>query len=298
MLVPFQELMDAAARGQYAVGYFESWNLESLLAVADAAEAMRSPVLLGFSGIFLPSPARKTREYLADYAALALAVGKRLPVPTCLLFNESPNLDWVLDAINLGFGLVMFTDDALRFDEQVAKVSEVVRHAHPANSAVEGEVTALAGVGGELTNVPEDLHLTDVEPARRFVEMTGVDALAVNVGQAHLHGRRQVQLNLERLAELREAVSIPLVLHGATSVAPDDLRAAIQLGIRKVNIGSSLKRVYFETLRETPARVGEPYNPYDVIGSGTASDVLTVARLALQETVERWIKLLGSAGHS
>lgn len=288
--------MDAAARGQYAVGYFESWNLESLLAVADAAEAARSPVLLGFSGIFLPDPARQTREHLADYAALALAVGKRLTVPTCLLFNESPNLNWVLEAIKLGFGLVMFTDDQLSFEAQVANVQQVARHAHQVRCAVEGELTALAGVGGELTNVPEDLHLTDVEHARRFVETTGVDALAVNVGQAHLHGRREVYLNLERLTELRDAVSVPLVLHGATSVAPDDLRAAIHLGVRKVNVGSSLKRVYFETLRETSARVGEPYNPYDVMGSGTGSDVLTVARLALQGTVERWIKLLGSAG--
>ena len=110
-LVSFSELMLAAQNGKYAVGYFESWNLESLLAVSDAAESLHSPVLLGFSGIYLPHPERRTREHLSDYFALAHAVASRLTVPACLVFNESPHLDWVNEAINLGFGLVMYTNE-------------------------------------------------------------------------------------------------------------------------------------------------------------------------------------------
>src|SRR6188474_303171 len=102
----FAELMAAAENGGYAVGYFESWNLESLLAVADAAEATRSPVILGFSGIYLPHPQRVARDPLSTYAAMGLDVCRRLSVPACLLFNESPNLEWVFEAIELGFGLV------------------------------------------------------------------------------------------------------------------------------------------------------------------------------------------------
>src|SRR5260221_11695585 len=98
-LVPFRDLMADAARGGYAVGYFESWNLESLLAVADAAEAQRSPVILGFSGIYLPHPDRRVIDPLAAYAAMARAVGEALTVPACLLFNESPNRQWVADAV-------------------------------------------------------------------------------------------------------------------------------------------------------------------------------------------------------
>src|SRR5260221_8801377 len=110
-VVPFQELMRAADAGSYAVGYFESWNLESLLAVADAAEAMRSPVILGFSGIYLPHPQRVVTDRLSTYAAMALDVCKRLSVPGCLLFNESPHLQWVMDAIDVGFNLVMYSDE-------------------------------------------------------------------------------------------------------------------------------------------------------------------------------------------
>src|SRR5437773_10617420 len=104
-LVSFHDLMHCAEEGRYAVGYFEGWNLESLLAVADAAEAMRSPVILGYSGIYLPHPERRVVDPLAVYAAMGTEVGRRLTVPCCLLFNESPYLDWVLEAIRLGFQL-------------------------------------------------------------------------------------------------------------------------------------------------------------------------------------------------
>src|SRR5215470_6603201 len=112
-LVSFNTLMRDATAGGYAVGYFESWNLESLLAVADAAEVVRAPVILGFSGIYLPHPNRRVADPLGAYAALGLEVGRGLSVPCCLLFNESPHLDWVLRAVELGFQLVMYTDDGL-----------------------------------------------------------------------------------------------------------------------------------------------------------------------------------------
>jgi len=294
-LVSFQDLMAAAEDGRYAVGYFESWNLESLMAVADAAEAMRSPVLLGFSGIYLPDPSRIVREPLAVYAAMGLEACRSLRVPACLVFNESPYLEAVREAIRLGFGLVMFSDEHLNYDAQVARVRSVVVEANRAGTAVEGEPAALPGVGGELLDMPDDLRLTDPDQARAFVEATGVHALAVNVGQAHLHGRREVRLDLPHLARLRDAVAVPLVLHGATSVNRDDLRAAIALGIRKINVGSLLKQAYFEALCTACAQAGADYNPYEVLGSGKAVDVLAQGRLAMQRAVEDLMQLFGSA---
>ena len=293
-LTSFGELMTDAQRGGYAVGYFESWNLESLLAVCDAAEATHSPVLLGFSGIYLTHPARVVHEPISLYATLGLEAIRGLSVPACLVFNESPNLEWVLDAIRNGFGLVMFSDETLDYNAQVRRVRQVVQSAHEVGVAVEGEATALPGVGGELTALPDDLHLTDPEHARDFIERTGVDAFAVNVGQAHLHGRKRVRLNLTRLTELKQAVKVPMVLHGATSVDRHDLQEAIRLGVSKINLGSALKRTYFDALRQATDQTGDDYNPYDVIGSGLAEDVLTTARLALQKTVEDWMRLFGS----
>jgi ketose-bisphosphate aldolase len=294
-LVPFNELMREAERGHYAVGYFESWNLESLQAVADAAESTRSPVILGFSGIYLPHPARTTRENLRIYAALGLETCRSLSVPSCLLFNESPYFDWVTEAIDLGFGLVMYTDEEVSEQEQLERVRAIVERAHRKGVAVEGELNPLPGVGGELLATPEQTCLDDPDVARSFVERSQVDAFAVNIGQAHLHSRSTVQLNLARLRELREKIAVPLVLHGATSISQSDLTNAIQLGVRKINVGSVLKRSFFEAMRSACSNVNEEYNPYEVVGSGFEKDVLTHARIALQKKVEELMNLFGSA---
>jgi fructose/tagatose bisphosphate aldolase len=305
-LVPFHELMAEAEAGRYAVGYFESWSLESLLAVASAAEAARSPVILGFSGVRLSDPANVVRaeamppDPLPAYAALGLAVCREVSVPCCLLFNESPYLDLVLRSVELGFNLTMYADEALTTEELLAPVRRVVGAAHAEGAAVEAEMASVPGMGGELSaeQAASGPRMTDPREAAEFVERTGIDALAVNIGQMHLHGREQVRLDLGRLAELRVEVRRPLVLHGATSVRREDLRDAAAAGIRKINVGSVLKRVHFEALRRAAVDAGEQYNPYDVIGCGLASDVLTAGRLAMQPVVEEMMQLFGSAGRA
>jgi fructose-bisphosphate aldolase, class II len=295
-IVGFNELMLDAQLGGYAVGYFESWNLESLLAIADAAESMHSPVLMGFSGIFLPHSGRVRNESLRIYATLGLEVCRNLSVPAGLVFNESPHLDWVLEAIDLGFNLVMFSDESLSLADQSERVRQVVKKAHQNSTAVEGEAYSLPGIGRLLDTIPADTRLTDVQTACKFVEQTNVDAFAVNVGQLHLHGRQELHLDLELLKSLHEALNVPLVLHGASSVNRDDLKSAIQLGTCKINVGSSLKQVYFEALRDACDAVTFPYNPYEIIGSGLGSDVIAVGRLALQRQVENYMRLFNSAG--
>ena len=295
-LVRFEELMGRAEAGSYAVGYFESWDLHSLLAVADAAKLTRSPVLLGFSGLYLSHPEQLVRDPLGVYAALGLEVCQQLPVPAALVYNESPDMASVLEAAGLGFGLVMYSDESLDASSQRREVRKATRAAHRLGASVEGEISALPGLGGTLVEPPAEVPVTEVESALDFVAETGVDALAVNLGQMHLHGRRQVRLDLDRLRELESVLSIPLVLHGASSIGRDDLRAAVELGIRKINVGSKLKQTYFEMLREACGDIGEPYNPYVVVGSGLEGDVLAAARLALRDVVVDLMRLFGSAG--
>jgi fructose/tagatose bisphosphate aldolase len=297
-LVAFRDLIADAARHHYAVGYFESFSLESLLAVADAAEAERSPVILGFSGIYLPHPARQVRDRLAPYAAMGLAVCRDLTVPACLLFNECPHADWVEAAIGLGFSLVMFSDDALDDRGSAAMIARLADLAHARGTAVEAELAALPGVGGDLDPTTElDARPTDPQSARRFIAATGVDALAVNIGQMHLHGRRLARLDLDRLRALA-ALPVPLVLHGATSIALGDLQAAIEIGVRKINVGSRLKQAFLGALREACRAVPEDANPYECIGSGLDNDVLVVGRRAMAAEVGGMMRLFGSSGRA
>ncbi len=207
----------------------------------------------------------------------------RLSVPTCLLFNESPSYEWVVEAVEWGFGMVMFADEEMGYDGLVESTRKVCRVAHAASVAVEGEPHSLPGVAGDLLSAPVERHMTDPGRARRFVEETGTDAIAVNVGQAHLHGRGEVRLDLGRVAELKRALTVPLVLHGATSVSRDDLGEAIRRGVRKINVGSALKRACMESMRAVLADIGPDYNPYEVVGSGLPSDVMVACRRAVQE---------------
>jgi fructose/tagatose bisphosphate aldolase len=297
-LVAFNTLMRDAVAKAYAVGYFESWNLESLLAVADAAEATRSPVILGFSGIYLPHPQRVVKDPLDVYASMGLEVCRRISVPACLLFNESPSIDWVKDALRAGFGLVMYSDDQVPEKEREEKIVELAQLAHRNNQAVEAELCALPGVAGDGVQFDKRAPLTEPSAAAAFVRKTKIDALAVDVGQQHLHGQREVTLNLERLAALRAAVDVPLVLHGATSVRHTDVRQAVEIGIRKVNVGSALKQAYSGALSQKCRECSENSNPYEVIGSGLLNDVLVAGRLAIQHVAEDWMRTIRSAGRA
>jgi fructose/tagatose bisphosphate aldolase len=128
------------------------------------------------------------------------------------------------------------------------------------------------------------------------VQDTGIDAIAVNVGQAHLHGRGEVRLDLDRVSELKRAVGVPLVLHGATSVARSDLRDAVRRGVRKINVGSAMKRACIESMRAVIAGAGADYNPYEVVGSGLPNDVMVACRGAVEEVTRGFMELFDSAG--
>jgi len=286
--------MSDAQRGRYAVGYFESWNLDSIMAVADAAESMRAPVVLGVSGIYLPHPERRVRDPLSHHAAIGLDVCRRLSVPACLLFNESPHLNWVHAALELGFNLVMFRDHGLTRALQIQVTQGLVSSARQYGVAVEAEIHPWNGVAGD----PKPLdggRMIEKHEAADFIERTGVDAIVVTIGQCRCQAHRPARLDLRRIAELGQ-LPVPLVLNGAASIHRDDLRAAVEHGIRKINVGGQLKHVYFEALRQACAGVGSDDEPREIVGSGLENDVLVAARLAMQNAVESWMDVIGSAG--
>ena len=281
-------LRDCQAGG-YAVGYFESWNLESLQGVIDAAEHTRSPVVIGFNGEFLGSQQRLASERLILYGALGSAAARSSSVPCGLIFNECPWDPCVLEAIEAGFNLVMPADPSCSYEDYVQRVRRIVQYAHDRHVAVEAELGELAcGAAGRIDHPGQ---LTDAIAAERFVQETGVDLLAVSVGNVHIHVSGEVDLDLERLAAIHQRVPVPLVLHGGTGITAHSLQEAIQLGVAKVNYGTYLKQRYLQAVRA--ALLEQPSNPHELLGMGGPGDVMVAGRLAVRDAVLERINLLG-----
>lgn len=287
------EMMRAAQAGRYAVGYFESWNIESLQGVLDAAEQMRAPIIIGINGDFLSRDDRLAPERLEVHGAMLRSAAQRASLPCGVIFNECPNDDWVERAIVSGcFNLVMPADPAAAADDYLGRVRRIVAIAHDRGVAVEAELGELpCSTGGHETSG----SLTDADQAARFVENTGVDLLAVSVGNVHVRLSGQGALDLDRLRAIRRSVSCPLVLHGGTGIDQASLRAAIEMGgVAKVNFGTYLKQRYLHAVRK--ALASQTQNPHELLGIGGRNDVMTAGRIAVRDAVLERIGMLGCCG--
>ena len=295
-LVSMQSILRHALEGQYAVGYFESWNLESTYAVVRAAEAARSPVLIGCCGEYVENPARKYPEHLGVYAAMCRAIAREASVPVATLLNEADELETVYRGVQAGFGGVMFADDDMPIAEQEQVQRRVVEVAHACGVAVEAEVGALPMAHRESGTMEEGWK-TDPDQAAGYAERTGVDALAVSVGNVHLLEGRKAELDMALLARLSAKVKVPLVLHGGTGIDRAAFREAAKLRVAKVNVGAGLKRVVIEAERKYFAATDvTKMNPNDVLGTGGPADLGACGQEALMQEVLGYIRAFGGEG--
>jgi fructose/tagatose bisphosphate aldolase len=289
-LVPFNDLLDAARHGGYAVGYFEAWDGYSLDAVLRAAERERSPAVVGF-GCLLVDQDWLDRGGIESLALTGRLAAERSAVPVSLLLNEAHTLDHGLRAVEAGFDAVMLcTDDA-------AANATLVQAAHPRGVAVEGELGSLPD-GDSLGRVDHShASLTNPEAAAAFVSATGVDALAVSIGNVHTLEGAVATVDLDRLEAIREAVDVPLVLHGGSGFPADAVPAAIERGVAKFNVGTVLKRSYLDGLRASCIQPPEQ-SPHDLVGSHRASDLALRAADGIVEPVRSLMRLYGSTGRA
>jgi len=238
-----QALRRARAEGRAVVG-FSIYNLEQGLGVVRAAEAERVPVLLqaGSSAFRYAG-----REPLAALAT-ALAAGARVPVGVHL--DHATDVAEIDACLRLGYTSVMFDGSALSLEQNVLLTREVVSRAHQAGAWVEGELAGICGDEDESTSAAAGA-LTDPHVAGEFVAATGVDALAVAVGNVHGIRTEPVALDLDLLARIADVVAVPLVLHGASGLSDEEVSAAIALGVAKVNVNTELRRAFRDQLRRS-----------------------------------------------
>lgn len=282
-LTPIRQLMHRATSERYAVGYFEGWSLESVQGVIDAAEETRSPVIIGFNGEWLAERTGASFQELKLYAAMGRAAAEQAQVPVGFIFNECPNDDWVEQAIYCGFNLVMPADPEAPLEAYTHRVKRLADIAHARGVAVEADIE------------DDELDATAYAAlAEKFVKDTGVDLLAVSVGNEEIKLQGRAPLDLARLETVHGRVGVPMVLHGGTGIEDESIRSAIRLGVGKINYGTYMKQKYLKVIRAVLA-TDEP-NPHALLGNGSATDLMVVGRKVIKEAVLERIELLGCCG--
>lgn len=230
-----RQMLKDAKKNKYAVPAFNIHNLETLQVVADTAQEMHSPVIIAVT----PSTSEYARpEYIVGMAAVAAA---HSDIPIAIHLDHFEDIPRIKEAIDIGFRSCMIDASKEPFEENVARVRNVVDYAHRYEATVEAELGRLVGVEDDVIVDEKDSLYTDPEEARKFVEATGIDSLAVAIGTAHGLYKGEPKLDFEKLKEIRAKVEIPLVLHGASDVPDELVKKAISLGICKVNIATDLK---------------------------------------------------------
>lgn len=292
-LKPVLELLNAARDGGYAVGYFESWSLESLQGVVDAAEESESPMIIGFNGEFMSHPDRSAKERVGWYAALSRAAAESSCAPLGLIFNECARDDWIRDAIDAGFSQVMLDDPGADYDNLVQRLRVLADYAHARGAAIEGGLDELPR-GASGTVDPGSGATTDPAAAARFVEQTTIDILSISVGNVHVLINGQRELDVAAVESIRNKVDVHLDLHGGSGIPAESLRAVIPLGVTKVCYGTYIKQRYLDTVRKALGH-DEP-NPHRLLGMGGRDDVLVAGRHAVRDAVLERIDVLGCSG--
>ena len=243
-LARLTEVLAPAAASGTGLGAFNVFSIEHAEALTAAAETAGTPVVLQIS-----QNAVRYHGALPPIGLATLALARNGAVPMVVHLDHATDPSLVDEAIELGFGSVMFDASSMPYAENVAATAEIVRRCHDRGLDVEAELGEIGGKNG----VHSPGARTDPEEARAFVEATGVDALAAAVGTSHAMTERHVALDLELIRALRAAVPVPLVLHGSSGVPDQELVRAVEAGMTKINIATHLNQVFTNSVRETLA---------------------------------------------
>lgn len=285
-LVHIKNLLREASRKKYTLGAFNTQNLETTLGILRAADANRAPLVIQIS------------EATIDYAGLepivqivkTAAKNLGLRTPVALHLDHGKKFQSIVDCIKAGFSSIMMDASHLPFRENVALTRKAVQYAHKHGVFAQGEIGRLKGVEDVVKVSEHEAFMTHPDEAAEFARKTGVDTLAVSIG--NVHGIAKIRegvpkLDLLRLKEIGKKVRVPLVLHGASGIPAAEIKKAIKFGIRVINIDTELRLAFTDSLRKT---LGKDKNIFD------PRKVLTPAMDAVEKVVTEKTKIFGAAG--
>ncbi|MGK0600339.1 ketose 1,6-bisphosphate aldolase [Yokenella regensburgei] len=253
------EILKTAKNEQFAVGAFNAIDNHFVDAIFAAAQQNRSPIILNFAEV------HSRLVNLEEMAEYVIFKARRAEVPVTLNLDHGLTFDTVKRALASGFTSIMFDGSHLSYEENVRQTADVVALCRGSKVSVEGELGAVGGdEGGALDGAADTALYTDVEQANDFVSRTGVDALAVAIGNSHGRYHGVPKLDFSRLDALAQCVDVPLVLHGGSGLSTADFRKAIQLGIAKINFYTGMSQAALRTLesRLLNTELSQKYDHY------------------------------------
>lgn len=276
------ELLQPAWKAGYAVPSFCAWSAEVTETVLQVATELKAPVIL------MSGPGEFGLNSADTLARIAKALIEKYPVPAALHLDHGDSLAMVDACIEAGYTSVMLDFSTRSFEDNVAGLRAVVAKARPKGITVEGEIGSVGKVDDLTVEGGETSTLTEPAEAARYAQMTGVDALAVSIGNAHGIYTKLPVFDFVRLEKIRQAVSVPLVLHGGSGTHPEYLKRAIALGMAKVNVASELCKAFRDSYAAEHVD-GKP----DWLPSALAA-----ARKPMAEVIAKWLVLCGAAGRA
>lgn len=283
-LVSMTEMLNKAKAEGYAVGQFNLNNLEFTQAILQAAEAEKSPVILGVS--------EGAARYMSGFKTVVKMVeglmeDLNVTVPIAIHLDHGSSFEKCKEAIDAGFTSVMIDASHHPFEENVATTSKVVEYAHSKGVSVEAE---LGTVGGQEDDVVADgVIYADPEECKELVTRTGIDCLAPALGSVHGPYKGEPKLGYKEMEEIGKATGLPLVLHGGTGIPTADIQKSISLGTAKINVNTENQIASAKVVREVLAAKPNEYDPRKYLGP---------ARDAIKETVTGKMREFGSSGRA
>lgn len=291
MLVSLKELMEDAEKDGYAVGAFNVSNLESLMAIMQAAEETGRGVILNYAEVHAPFLS------MEQAALIMLDAAKKAKVPVCVHLDHGSSMESCIQAIRLGFTSVMLDASAEDYETNVRETKEIVRLAHSVGVTVEAELGHIFSSDMGLAESPkeaetlesfdsaEDVY-TDPATAKDFVERTGVDVLAIAFGTTHGIYTKKPKLDLERITKIKEAIDIPFVMHGGSGLSKEEFQTAIRNGIRKINYYTYMTLAGGRAVKEALDQKSPDENVF-------FHDIPMIAVEAMKENVKEAIRVFG-----
>ena len=239
MLVEFKEILEIAKKGDFAIPAFNVYNMETVMAVFNAAEATKAPIIMQVY------PRLMKEECGYFLAPSILAAAAKASVPVCFHLDHGPSELETTRSIRYGATGIMLDGSALPFEENIALTKRVVDTCNHIGIGVEGELGHVGTVNDDSMD-----EFTNVAEAKEFVEKTGVSALAVLVGNAHGRYKKPPKLDIDRVKAISEATNTPLVLHGGSGIPDEEIKAAIHCGIRKINFATDVCYTFLDAVEE------------------------------------------------